>query len=221
MTSALLLDFDGLILDTETAVYEAWRAVFAELAVEPIDRATWIAALGRPADDPLDIDPGAVLLQRLGSSFDLDEVHSRRRAHRDGLLASTPVRPGVEAWIETARAAGLPVAVCSSSSTAWVEPLLVQRGLRERIDHVSCAGDGVPGKPDPAVYLRACAALGVDPADAVAADDTPVGVQAAKAAGAFCIAVSAGMTAGLDYPHADLVVGSLADIEPGDVLGSR
>ena len=221
MRTALLLDFDGLIIDTETSVYDAWASVFVEHGVEPIDRATWVLGLGRPADDPLEIDPGSILTERLGGAVDLDAVQVRRRARRDELLAAEPVRPGVETWIDAARSLGLPVAVCSSSPTTWVEPLLATHGLRSRVDHVSCAGDGVPGKPDPAVYLRACAAFGVDPADTVAVDDTPIGIQAASAAGAFCIAVSANMTSGLDYPLADRVVGSLADIEPGDVLGSR
>lgn len=219
--AALLLDFDGLILDTETAIYESWREEFVELGHEPIDLATWTAGLGRHDDDPDYETPMARLARLAGPDLDVDRVNRRRRARRDELLSTEPVRPGVETWIDAANAAGLPVAVCSSSATAWVEPLLAERGLRDRIDHVSCAGDGVPGKPDPAVYLRACAMFGVDPSDAIAADDTPIGVEAAKAAGAFCIAVSAGMTAGLDYPHADLVVPSLADIEPGDVLGSR
>ncbi|MEM8902868.1 MAG: HAD family phosphatase [Actinomycetota bacterium] len=219
--SALLLDFDGLIIDTETSVYESWRRTFVDLGAEPIDRATWATGLGRPADDPLDIDPVEVLAERLDGLADLDVVQARRRTLRDELLAGEPVRPGVEVWIDTARSMGLPVAVCSSSPTSWVEPLLADHGLRDRIDHVSCAGDGVPGKPDPAVYLNACAVFGVDPARAVAVDDTPVGIRAAKGAGARAIAVSANMTAGLAYPDADLVVGSLADLEPVDVLGSR
>ncbi|MEO1065059.1 MAG: HAD family phosphatase [Actinomycetota bacterium] len=221
MKAALLLDFDGLILDTETAIYEAWAVIYRQHGVEPIDRATWAASLGRNDDDPLDIDPRARLAELVGPDLDVDEVDRERRARRDELLAASPIRPGIEDWIDAARGRGIPVAVCSSSPTIWVESLLAERGLRDRVDHVSCAGDGVPGKPDPAVYLRACAAFGVDPARTVAADDTPIGTQAAKAAGAHCIAVSAGMTEGLEYPHADLVVPSLAAIDAGAVLGTR
>ncbi|MEM9036768.1 MAG: HAD-IA family hydrolase [Actinomycetota bacterium] len=221
MKRALLLDFDGLIIDTETVVYEAWAAVFREHGIEPIDLDEWEQGLGRPDDDPLVVDPERRLLDLLGPDLDLDALHVWRRARRDELLAAEPIRPGIERWIDTARSLGLGVAVASSSPIDWVEPKLIDRGLRDRIDAVSCAGDGVPGKPDPAVYLRACALLGADPAQAVAADDTPNGVTAAKAAGVYCIGVAANMTAHLDLSHADVVVSSLAEIDAGEVLGAR
>ena len=88
---------------------------------------------------------------------------------------------------------------------------LTRLGVRDRFGHVSCRDEIIPPKPAPDVYIRACEALGVAPREAVAVEDSPNGVAAAKAAGLWCVAVPNGITGALDFGAADLVVGSLAD----------
>ena len=82
----------------------------------------------------------------------------------------------------------------------------------------SCFGPGVAGKPAPDTYLAACAALGVEPARAIAVEDSPHGVTAAKAAGLYCVAVPHALTEQLDLGHADLRVSSLAAARLRDVI---
>jgi beta-phosphoglucomutase-like phosphatase (HAD superfamily) len=84
--------------------------------------------------------------------------------------------------------------------------------VHDRFGHLSCRDEVVPGKPAPDVYLRACDALGVEPRNALAVEDSPNGVTAAKAAGLRCVAVPNRITAALDFSGADLVVTSLADV---------
>jgi beta-phosphoglucomutase-like phosphatase (HAD superfamily) len=86
-------------------------------------------------------------------------------------------------------------------------------GLLDRFSAISTSEDGVPAKPEPEVYRRALAAIGVDPSDAVAFEDSPNGVAAAKAAGLFCVAVPNRMTMDLDLSEADLVVDSFLEVD--------
>jgi HAD superfamily hydrolase (TIGR01509 family) len=210
---AVVFDFDGLLLDTETPVYTAWLEAFdahgAELTAEE-----WAIEIG--TSGALDLE--AMLHARATGAVDVDRMHEVRRARRDELLAANTLLPGVEQWIADVRRLHLGIAIASSSPIDWVDGHLVRLGVRDRFEHVSCQDVDVPGKPAPDVYLRACDALGVDPRDALAIEDSPNGVRAAKAAGLWCVAVPNEITAPLDFSQADLVVGSLADVSLAEAI---
>jgi HAD superfamily hydrolase (TIGR01509 family) len=137
------------------------------------------------------------------------------------LIRNETARPGVVAWLDEAAELGLEVAIASSSGAEWVEPLLDQLGLRHRFRHIACYGDGLAAKPEPDTYRAACAALGVAPDAAIALEDSPHGVAAAKAAGLWCVAVPHAITEQLDLTNADLVLPSLAEVSLRDVLTIR
>ena len=122
------------------------------------------------------------------------------------------------AWLDEADALGLPLAIASSSPREWVAEHLENLGLLARFAAIACFGDDLAGKPAPDTYLAACAAIGVEPRDAIAIEDSPHGVTAAKAAGLWCIAVPHAITARLDLSHADLRLSSLADVTLREVL---
>jgi beta-phosphoglucomutase-like phosphatase (HAD superfamily) len=108
-------------------------------------------------------------------------------------------------------------AIVSSSNRAWVDMHLER--LEEAVGwDAICTADGDPtrAKPSPTLYLAALASLGVDADEAVAFEDSPNGVRAAKAAGVFCVAVPNEVTRdlGLEEAGADLVLDSLADLPP-------
>jgi HAD superfamily hydrolase (TIGR01509 family) len=203
---ALVFDFDGLILDTERPVFEAWRWAFAEHGVE-LSVAEWSAVIGRAdAWDPL---------ARLASVAEVDHaVVARRREVRDALLAAEEILPGVIDLLADGRAAGLRIGIASSSPFEWVGEHLARLGLADWFECVACFRDdaGVRGKPAPDLYLEAVSSLGVAPDEAVALEDSMNGVAAAKAAGLWCVAVPHGLTAGLDLSAADLIVDSLASL---------
>jgi len=213
--SALVFDFDGTILDTETPVFDAWHTVGVALGIEPIPLEVWLQGIGL-AEDAFDKD--GWFLDRLGPDADMAAVHQQRRTVRDSLLAALGLRAGIEEWIAGFAAAGIPLAIASSSPEEWVGRHLDERGLRHHFDVLSCAGNGVPGKPEPAVYLKACDELGVEPTTALAIEDSAHGVSGAKAAGLSCIAVPGPMTIQMDFSHADWHAESLADLELGDFL---
>lgn len=213
MAEALVFDFDGLLLDTETPLFEAWSTTYESFGLEPIDLATWRGSVGLHDADPARLDPLGRLLAHLGGRVSSADIERRRRSLRDQRLDDTDLMPGVLVLLDTAREAGLPVAIATSSPPEWVHRHLEARGILGRFEVIACAGGGVPGKPDPATYEKACRELGVDPTETIALEDSPNGVTAAIAAGLHCIAVPNLITAGCDFDRAHHVVASLVDID--------
>jgi HAD superfamily hydrolase (TIGR01509 family) len=203
----IVFDFDGLILDTEAPVYDAWQELYGEhghtLALEQ-----WAQCIGT-ADV---FDPCAELAARVGRALDAAALRRRHRARTDALIAEQPVRPGVVERLEEARDLGLTLAVASSSDRAWVEGHLGRLGLLRHFRLLRCAEDVPRVKPDPALYRAVLEATGVRAADAVALEDSPNGVLAAKRAGLACVAVPNTLTARLDLSAADLRLVSLAEV---------
>jgi HAD superfamily hydrolase (TIGR01509 family) len=212
---AIVFDFDGLILDTESSWYAATAAIFEAYDVE-LDR-TWVDSILGSSDHRDWVD---VLEELIGAPVpDAEDVRARRNAHHHALVAEERVRPGVTALLEAATDAAIPLGVASSSSLDWVDEHLVRLGLRGHFVAVLTRDDVAPGrtKPAPDLYAAAVAALGVDPTRAVALEDSPNGVAAAKAAGLTALAVPGPMTAHLDFSAADRVVESLEAVTLPDL----
>jgi HAD superfamily hydrolase (TIGR01509 family) len=203
----IVFDFDGLILDTEVPVYDAWQELYGEHG-HLLEFEKWAQCIGT-ADT---FDPCTDLAERVGRTLDPAALRDRHRTRTDVLIAAQDVLPGVVERLDEARTMGLTLAVASSSSRGWVEGHLHRLGLLDRFHAVRCAGDVPRVKPDPALYRAVLEATGVRAADAVAFEDSPNGILAAKRAGLACVAVPNALTARLDLGAADLRLGSLADV---------
>lgn len=211
MIKALIFDFDGLVLDTETPELQVWQSVYARhgqvLSVE-----TWGQIVGGQGASAF--HPVRHLEGLLGSPIDHAGIESQvseqvlQRIH-----AAAPL-PGVLDYLNAARRLGLGLAVASSSSHAWVDGHLARLGLRHWFDHVICRDDVPPSrtKPHPDLFLRALAALNVRSNEAVVFEDSPNGVRAARAAGIFVVAVPNPVTRQLAFDAPDLRLNSLADL---------
>jgi HAD superfamily hydrolase (TIGR01509 family) len=211
---ALVFDFDGLILETEIPVLESWRRVYEEHGVElPMD--TWLETIGT-ADH--EFDPFAHLQELVGRPLQREPMQSRRILHRDAILHAQETLPGVRDYIEEGRRMGLKLAVASSSRRRWVVGHLERLGIHEHWDAVKTADDVEKTKPDPALYLAAVEALGVQAAEAIALEDSRNGVLAAKAAGLWCVGVPANLTRDMDLSDADVILGSLSDLSLPDLI---
>src|SRR5690606_14002701 len=116
-------------------------------------------------------------------------------------------RPGAVELVERLRAMKVPIGLASNSPRFLVDDALRTAGLAEVFDATVCASDVEHPKPAPGIYLLACERLGVDPSDALALEDSPSGIAAAKAAGLTCIAVP--QFAETDVSAADEVIDSL------------
>jgi len=205
--AALLFDFDGTIMDSETAVFDAYRALF-EAHGHRLRLDEWASGIGTLGG----FDPVEELEARLGREID-EEVLAGRSWEDIASAGDPPLRPGVRAYIGEARRRGIALGIVTSNDRAWVDRHIERLGIRDVWDAVLTAdGDETRAKPNPALYLEALAALGVAAASAVAIEDSPNGVAAAKAAGVFCVAAPNDVTAALDLSASDVLVGSLDEL---------
>jgi HAD superfamily hydrolase (TIGR01509 family) len=204
---ALIFDFDGLILETEAPVYRSWKEVYEAHGI-PLPFDLWVKTVGSSNQA---FHPQLHLEERLGSPLTQD-VLDRRVARRVELVLAEPLRPGVVDLVEAARAAGMKVGVASSSSHDWVRGHLERLGILDRFDCLVTRDEVERVKPEPDLYLASLDCLGVVAADAVAIEDSPNGITAAKRAGLRCVVVPNPITEGLDLSQADLRLSSLADV---------
>ncbi len=205
---ALLFDFDGTIVDTESVDLKAWEEVFEAHGVPlPHDRlALRIGTLGGP-------DELEELEKALGRSVDRERIVAERRVRERELLEQEPLREGVREYVEEARRRGLRLGIVSSGSREWIDANLERLGIDGVWSCiVSADGDVERAKPSPTMYREAVELLGVEPREAVAFEDSPNGVAAAVAAGIFCVAIPNPATKMLDLDAADLLLGSLVDV---------
>jgi HAD superfamily hydrolase (TIGR01509 family) len=204
---ALIFDFDGLILETEEPIYRSWKEVYEAHGV-PLPFELWVKTVGSSNQE---FHPQRHLEESLGRPLPQDEI-DRRIARRVELVLAEPLRPGVADLAKAARAAGMKVGVASSSSRDWVRGHLERLGIAGLFDCLRARDDVEHVKPDPDLYLASLECLGVSAPEAVAIEDSPNGVIAAKRAGLRCVAVPNRITAGLDLSQADLRLSSLADV---------
>ncbi|HZP96795.1 MAG TPA: HAD family hydrolase [Candidatus Limnocylindria bacterium] len=214
MIRALVFDFDGLILDTEMPAYQAWAEIFTEHGVE-LSRDRWHDYIGREGGW---FDVYGHLEELLGRPVDRDALKARRAVRRDELIAANAMLHGVAGLFREAKLRGLKVGIASSSGRDWVCGHLERLEFMEGWDAIVCRDDVEHAKPAPDLYLRAAELLGVAPCEAVALEDSPNGVRAAKAAGLFCVAVPNPLTEGLDLTQADLRLSSLAELSMGELI---
>jgi HAD superfamily hydrolase (TIGR01509 family) len=213
MIRAIVFDFDGLILDTEEPVYRSWVEVYQAHGEElPFER--WVQIVGSTTAG---FHPQHHLEERLGRPLPKD-VLDRRIGRRTEMILAQEALPGVVRLIQEARAIGVKLGVASSSTTEWVKGHLARLGMLEAFDCMRCRDDVVNAKPEPDLYLAVLECLGVRAAEAIAIEDSPNGVLAAKRAGLRCVAIPNSITAGLDLGQADLQLGSLADVTLAQLL---
>lgn len=215
MIKGLVFDFDGTILDTETPDFECWKQLFSDHGCE-LAQEDWCKVVGTNWDV---FNPFDHLESKIGRAVDRDVLfEEQKRIFRELVKQQAPL-PGVEAMLASAREMGLMLAVASSSGREWVEGHLERLGLLEYFSVVKTAEDVEKVKPDPALYKKAVAALGIEPFEAIAFEDSLHGVKAAKAAGLYCFAVPNSVTANLDFSHADGVWTTLEGCNLNEVLG--
>ena len=203
--AAVLFDFDGVLVDTEWAIYQAWRRTFEAHGQHlPLD--VYTRCIG---SDFATWSPKTHLEELTGSSFDWHDLDARRQQEIVADLQHEGPMPGVVDWLEKLRTQGMPCAVVSSSSHHWVDGWLGRLGLMEYFEGTVCRGDAPRIKPAPDLFLEAARRLAVAPADCLVVEDSLNGLKAAKEAGMPVWAIPNRVTDCLDFQQADRVFRSM------------
>jgi beta-phosphoglucomutase len=206
LPKAVIWDMDGVIADTGAAHFAAWRQVMAELG-RPFDEADFRRIFGI-------VNPDAIrlLLGETVSSYEIARISERKETlFREAVQVQVSLLPGVETWLERLRQQGYRQAIASSAPRANIEVLLRVLNIEPYFQATVSADDVTKGKPDPAIFLKAAAALGVSPARCVVVEDAVAGVEAARRAGMICLAVATTQPAER-LSDADLVVKRLTEL---------
>ncbi len=203
---ALIFDFDGLVLDTETAEVEVWREIYTEHGLEfPIMK--WVTIVG--GSGAAHFDAAEYLSVQVGG-LDVEELKDRFLRERMELIRQKEIMPGVIGLLDSALETGTRLALASSSPLVWIDEHLTRLGLTDRFEVVCTRDDVEITKPDPALFLLAAEKLGVGADEVVVLEDSLNGVLAAKAAGMYVVAVPNEVTAHTDLSGADVLYASLA-----------
>jgi putative hydrolase of the HAD superfamily len=209
MIKALIFDFDGTIIDTETAWYVAFREAYKEHGVDlTLDQ--YSECIGTSSTN---FDPYEYLITELKLPIDRQLFRDSVNICHSKLMESEQIRSGVQHYLDSAKAAGLRIGLASSSSKEWVDKHLDQLGLHHYFDCIRTADDVLNVKPDPELYIQTLACLGVQANEAVAIEDSPNGAIAAKNAGMHCVITPNPLTETLEFDSAYHRVQSLSDLE--------
>jgi len=183
--SAVLLDMDGTLLDTERVYFESLVAALNASGFTDDIIPLCHAMVGLPG-----AECEAMLIERYGQDFPLADISKAFVANRDRILrAGLPLKDGAIGLLDALHAAECPMAIVTSSSRRTAESHLTLAGIRTRFDTILTIDDVRRGKPSPDLYLLAASKLGMPPESCVAVEDSNHGVTSAHAAGTITIMV--------------------------------
>ena len=205
---AVVFDFDGTILDSETAEFESHQQLFTECGAT-LTVKEWCEGVGivTPADHWF-----VRLCDRATHPpVDYDEFVQRRRAYFRARVRWEPMR-GIGELLDELTGAGVPCAVASAATSDWVVRALGDLGLTGRFDAVVTGDQVVRGKPAPDVYLEAARRLDIDPCWCVAVEDSGPGLAAAGAAGMTTVVIPHTLSVNHDFASADLRVSHAGEL---------
>lgn len=209
--SAAIFDFDETIIDLEPQHTSAHAALCREQGSDyaAMPESFRLGSGRRIIDDIRD------MRGHFAWSASEEELFARRQELFDAVCRASDLvlMAGVRDLISALRERGLTLAITSSAVGSSIEMILERLGLRESFPLIVDGSEVVHGKPDPEAYLLTARKLGLAPEQCLVFEDSQVGVEAAKRAGMFCVAVrNPHAQIRQDLSAADLVVGSMMEL---------
>ena len=204
---AIVFDFDGVVLDTETPLYRSWEEIYARYDAH-LDLELFATYIGGAEYFDFHTHLEELTGQSLDRGLLMDERQDLYRKH----VSENTVLPGVKSYLAAAKRQGYGIGLASNSDIGWVGSNLRELGLFDEFDVVKTRDDVVRVKPHPEIYLAALRELKTAPERAIAIEDSANGVAAAKAAGLFTVAVPNPVTRHHRLDDADFVLDSLASM---------
>ena len=204
----IIFDFDGVLVDTEWAIYQSWVHLYAREGQE-ISIATYAPCLGAGYSH---WDPAAHLEKLTGKTYDWEIETPARQAMLEADLERMGLMDGAVELFSWCREQGIGLTVASSSSRRWVQGWLEKLGIYELFDGVFTRTDGYPVKPNPALFLAAQQCLGLEKEDCLIIEDSENGSIAAQNAAIPCVAIPNRMTENSDFSRAACRCASLLEL---------
>ncbi len=202
---AMIFDFDGVLLDTEWAIFNSWAELYRRegctLSVQDYE-----VCLGAGYSR---WDPAAHLEFLTGKSYDWDSENASRQVSIERTLASQSLMPGAPELLTWCREHAIRMVVASSSSRRWVAGWLEHLKADRFFERLFCRTDGFAVKPAPDLFLAAREFLDIPARDCLVIEDSANGVLAARNAGIPCLAIPNRMTAASDLSAATVRLPSL------------
>ncbi len=215
MIKGVIFDFDGLIIDTESAWFEAIGEIYNEHgSYLPLE--TWVKCIGTSHDA---FDPYLHLAETADRPVNIEEIKQVALVKHECIMQQRVLRPGVIDYLNTAQQLGLRIGVASSSHLAWVQRFMDKFEISNYFSCIRTADYVQKVKPDPELYLQALAALELKPEETIAFEDSPNGALAAHTAGLNVVIVPNTMTEGLTFGPHILRLNSMAERSLEEVIG--
>ncbi|PEJ57251.1 HAD family hydrolase [Bacillus sp. AFS002410] len=212
MIKAVIFDFDGLIVDTESVWYEAYKEVLNRYKVE-LTLQKFSEVVGTSDE---------ILFEYINSNLkepiEKEIIEQMAKELVDEKLLEPVLRESVEDYLISAKNAGLQIALASSSSREWVQSFLEKLNIYEYFSVIKTKEDVAKVKPDPELYLKAIEEIGVDVTEAIAFEDSLNGLIAATKAGLQCVIVPNSVTSHLAFENHSLRISSMAEKSLEDVI---
>ncbi len=207
--AAVIFDFDGIVLDSETPEFESHRRIYERCGVG-LTPDEWCDHIGLWAEGH-DERWITQLAERAPGAPSRDDYHAEKRRIFDEVVPREPMR-GIRDLLIALAEAGVPAAIASSAPARWVVPAVEGIGVRPLFGAI-VTGDAVARrKPAPDLYLEAARRLGVDPARSIAIEDSGPGIAAARAAGMKTVVIPHWLTERHDLSGADLRVAHAGEL---------
>jgi len=204
---AVIFDFDGLIVDSETPEFEAHRQIFAEHGVT-LTAEEWLQEVGSYLPDRNWFER---LGHRIGRALDHHALREDKRRRFWEVVIMEPM-PGIRRLLDELVAAGVPLGLASSSEASWINRATQILDVARYFRTIVTGTDVTRRKPHPEPYLLAASRLGVPPARCVAIEDSEHGLAAARAAGMKTVVIPNWLTEMQDLTAADLRVRSAEEL---------
>jgi putative hydrolase of the HAD superfamily len=217
MINTLIFDFDGLILDTETAEINTWQKIYDDCGYY-FPRDEFIKTVGGYGIS--NFDPAIHMDEITNGVLDKDVMRQRFRKESGEEIRRSPILPGVTDIIAEAERRGMKLAVASSSPHSWVDSHLMRLGLIQSFDKIICNDDvgKERTKPNPDLFLKVLDQLKVRADEALIFEDSPNGVEAANRAGIAVVLAPNPTTMALPFRGNYLKLNSLADLSLDEMI---
>lgn len=202
---AVIFDMDGLMFDTEDLFFKVADQFMIDHGGR-FTEAMMANMIGRRAEDAGKVFHSLGGLTHRSVEEIMSDVKTR---FYQRMLSDSNTMPGLIELLGHINKLAIPKAVATSSGRNHAEKLIGHHGLLPEFHFLVTSEDVTKGKPDPEIYFKAAARLGVSPALTLVLEDSVAGLHAAKSAGAFAVGVPHRFSPAENMPHADLIIDRL------------